>query len=965
MFAPGVLLAFALLAGVQLGRLEKALVGVILGLLVVPALCVLELLAFGLLFDAALVFANCFLVAAASIALLYKQGQLARLSLPPLKLEVTREGTEKWFKENWVLLAIVIITLVGFYVRFAGSWSTDFFEFDPIYYDKLTERLVNGGVIQAFTQESYFPLQAFQRYAPMIHYLTGSWFVLYKSILGLAYSNDLLMLIAQLYTPLVGALLSFLAFIMVREEYNKYFALVPAALFAFTPQLIKKLAAGVNEQQPFGIFTAMLLFAFLILAVNRRSRRLALLTALAAFAAVLGSQQYIWPLMVVSGYIIIQSVLDFLAGETDRRLLEINAMVVAGAVAGNVVLSVYQEAFYTPLVTTASLTLVGALAFSAALYAVATRARSRLAGFNQRALCVGGVVFVALVLSAVTPVGATVLGYVVRTTQFAVTGSALGKTIQEEGATNEGFFASAYGALNPPMLLKIAALLSAFSMVVTLLSKGKKTAAAAGALVVAALVLLNVQVDAALTWIAGGSGSAALADLTAFFVQNDVFLYMLIALAATSATYFYSDQDKKSEVAVLFILVFFPVAYIGLNKLKYMVQLAGALCLVVGFILGEALRSIEGLNDWLKIASDKAFVARAAIAALFLLGIVVVGLQARTVGQSMLELSNTRITPDWIEGYKWMRENVPRDARIISWWDYGHWTTFFGERATVLDPNNNYANFDQGVARAFVDGKNSNLYSRMAYHNATHALVDADLIGKWGALVFLSGTCSSNESPICPANPEIDWRAGPGKSKYEAEHYYEYITVVGNCPLSASPVSLPALSSSFGGIYCAGKSELFLLTRTGALDEKYKRSYKIIGRDEVDAAHLDANTSYLFAVGQNQFINANPDLSYGGLNNRVFYSAFTRLFFFETLPGFKLIHKTPNGQVKIFEYTGPQSESESPLPTPSATPAASPSATPPASPSASPSPSSSPSPSLSPSPSSPSTSPSPSPSHSP
>jgi uncharacterized membrane protein YedE/YeeE len=100
MFAPGVLLAFALLAGVQLGRLEKALVGVILGLLVVPALCVLELLAFGLLFDAALVFANCFLVAAASIALLYKQGQLARLSLPPLKLEVTREGTEKWFKEN-------------------------------------------------------------------------------------------------------------------------------------------------------------------------------------------------------------------------------------------------------------------------------------------------------------------------------------------------------------------------------------------------------------------------------------------------------------------------------------------------------------------------------------------------------------------------------------------------------------------------------------------------------------------------------------------------------------------------------------------------------------------------------------------------------------------------------------------------------------------------------------------------
>jgi hypothetical protein len=218
----------------------------------------------------------------------------------------------------------------------------------------------------------------------------------------------------------------------------------------------------------------------------------------------------------------------------------------------------------------------------------------------------------------------------------------------------------------------------------------------------------------------------------------------------------------------------------------------------------------------------------------------------------------------------------------------------------VLDPNNAHPNFDQGVARSFVNGNTNDLYSRMEFHDATHVLVDADLVGKWGALVFLSGSCDAKKSPVCPQTAEIDWRAGPGSSKYEAEHYYEYLTVVGQCPLTASPVALPALQSSFGATYCAGKNELFLLTRNG-LDEKYRRAFKIAGVDAV--TELDANTSYLFPIAQNQFINANPDLSYGGLDNRVFYAAFTRLFFFQNLPGFKLVYSSPRGQVKIFEYS--------------------------------------------------------------
>lgn len=896
-FTPGVLLSFALLHGVALSKTEKFLLGLVLGVIAAPALCMLEFTLFRVLFNSMLFFANSLLVAVVALALLWKQKQLqlAGLSLALPKPALSKEGLESWVKENWVIAIIVAVTLLGFYFRFAGSWTTSFFEFDPYYYDKLTEKLVKKGFIEVFSSESYYPEKAFTRWAPLIHYWIGSWYSLYQSILGLSYSKELLILFSQLYPPFLGALLSFLAFILVREEYNKYLALIPALLFAFTPQLIKKLAAGVSEQQPYGLFAVLLLLALLILAVNRKSLRLALFAAVAAFASIAGSQQFIWPFAVVAAYVFIQAVLDFLAGEADEKLFLVNAIVVAGAVVGNVFMYFYQEGANTPFVTPTVLLMVASLAFSGLLLGLTRFTRITL--MRERVGWLAGVLAVALLVAFVTPVWTGVERIFSSATSYAVAGTALGKTIQEEGATSPSYFASAFGVLHPPTLLLLATLASVALMAVVLLSKKKIYWTATSIVLVAILVFFNTRIDGVIIWLAEGIGSQAFGDAAKFFVENDVFLYLLIALAASAVTYFYSE--KKSKVTILLLLLLYPIAYIGLNKVKYVVHLAFALCLAAAYALGEASRAFDNLTEWLKL--DAKFVSRASLVGLMLVGLVVAGAQAQTIGESMRELSYTRIHPDWIEAYDWVKLNLPQNARVMSWWDYGHWTTFFGERATVLDPNNAFARFNQGVAQAFVNGELEDLYYLMNFHKATHVLVDADLVSKWGALVFLSGSCDKSLSPVCPEKPEIDFREGPGKSKYEAEHYYEYLSVVGQCPLSVSPVPLPALSSNFGATYCFGKDEYFVLTREGLAPE-FKRRYKIVGRDEI--RELEQNVSYLFTSGENTFINVNPDLSYGGLKNNVFNAAFTQLFFFEQLPGFKLVHRSPNGMVKIFEYVG-------------------------------------------------------------
>ena len=42
-------------------------------------------------------------------------------------------------------------------------------------------------------------------------------------------------------------------------------------------------------------------------------------------------------------------------------------------------------------------------------------------------------------------------------------------------------------------------------------------------------------------------------------------------------------------------------------------------------------------------------------------------------------------TNDWADSMKWVKENTPEDAVIVSWWDYGYWISTLAERKTLAD----------------------------------------------------------------------------------------------------------------------------------------------------------------------------------------------------------------------------------------------------------------------------------------
>ncbi len=992
---PGLLLSWAVFYNQPFGRFTKFFFGIIFGLLSVPALAVLEFTFLGIGMSAGLVFANAILISIASLAIIWKQrGSLGAGHMVPKAESISVDALRDLVLKNKVLALLAAVIFFGFFARIATSWNPVFFEFDPYYYDFLTESIVKDGSVPVMGPDAFFPQMKFHRDSPLMQYMTAGWYLVYQQVAGIPFDKFELIRVIQLYPAIVGALLSFLAFAMMREETGDKIALLVAAMFAFTPQLIKKLSAGVSEQQPFGIFLILLIFAAFALAIKTKSYRVALVAGATMFFAMIGTLQFIFPFMVLTGFILIQTVLDFVSGRLDNKTIAINGIVVAGAVLGNVALKIYQASafdanFFANGVYLLVASLVPALAFLAAEkwgllgHVSAMGRRHNLSETRSRIILVAAVLVALGLVFAFTPLNQRVTGYVDAVLGISKAGKPILMTVQEEGRSSTAFDESSYGFFHgmfgPENLLVFVTLLVSAVMVLDLISKNKPHFALAAGGTAFALVAFNEPVDYAVRMVAEFFGASQSAILRAF-TENNVLVFMVISIAAASISYLVAD--RKNKLLLFSLLVFFPIAFIGLQKVKYTLHLAFALSILFGFLLAESSRCIEQMSKLFSLASHET--AQKLSSAFFLvIGSLMVlsqlvyavgspvvvfcddtpigttvnpisrqfAIPGKEVFSSMAALCYGSITSDWLETTKWMRTSTEKGSRFMSWWDYGHWTTFFGERYTVIDPNNIFDEYDQQVARAIVGDSFENLVETMEYHDADYLMLDSELVPKWGALVYLSGSWGgvSYDTPNGaftglyrepdPKNNKNatalieDWRKGPGQSSYEQEHYFENVYAMfsrdaaGQITVLPCPGKFPRpayYSTLTGAVYCLlegstpEEHKLFFLKngQTGEQVPMEKPALIRTGSDSrVSLRPIDQSGNVFIDVNpasSRSFLNLKPDLktvSDGRFESKLFGSMFVQFYFCDFLgtcgklkeKGFEYAYRSPGGQVKIFK----------------------------------------------------------------
>merc|ERR1711939_467092 len=89
---------------------------------------------------------------------------------------------------------------------------------------------------------------------------------------------------------------------------------------------------------------------------------------------------------------------------------------------------------------------------------------------------------------------------------------------------------------------------------------------------------------------------------------------------------------------------------------------------------------------------------------------------------SRLPDGSQHIIDDYREAYYWLRQNTPRDAKIMSWWDYGYQIGGMADRPTLVD-NNTWNNTHIATVGKAMSSREEVSYPIMKQHEVDYVLV--------------------------------------------------------------------------------------------------------------------------------------------------------------------------------------------------------------------------------------------------
>jgi len=252
----------------------------------------------------------------------------------------------------------------------------------------------------------------------------------------------------------------------------------------------------------------------------------------------------------------------------------------------------------------------------------------------------------------------------------------------------------------------------------------------------------------------------------------------------------------------------------------------------------------------------------------------------------------------WQKAMGWVRENTPQDAVFSHWWDYGHWVSAVGERATVLDGGNAMNTWNYLMARyVLVAESEKTMLEYMKTHGSEYLLIDSTDIGKYTAF----SSIGSDEN--CSQVSWIPTFVPQGEQDVVEKKNETVFFLKGGANLEEDIV--------YGNTIFAKENSgigAFMLSFDSASKEmKQPKAYVISGSKQVE---MPVNCIYyngmkktfngtgiggcLFVVPK---LDTNKIVPVGGalwLGPRLMRSQFSKLYLFNEITNFELVHSESN-----------------------------------------------------------------------
>lgn len=823
-FVPGAILSFSLFRKSSLLAFEKLFVGFGLGIILLPAIPFLLYMLAGIKFS--------YMIAVLSVVLLY--GIAIAFFIRNKAYEGFKLPEFAFSKNTAIALIMVFLVLICFWVRIV-PYSPVFFELDPYYYTDIAQQLLTMGENPVDDRTAWFPdLVVSHRVVPELSYLEALWYTFYSG--GTEYDNLLLSVIASVYPPLAAALAVFFLYLFVSFSYRREWGVLAAGIAMSIPIFLFKTTAGVMEVQAYAFFALAFFLSAYAIMVKEKSRLFAVLAGIGYFAITLGSASEVVALAAMLIFLPLHSIFLFLKEQTEelREFVISNSIVFAiGPLLGGALL---RGIFYQgSLIYNYALPLLAVIVFTGVLYALRNNLSDKKLAMNifLAMMVVGLVLFFFTPLGdLIKNVGASAVSiakYEVPLDRTIAEQHPAGADL----SGSFGFLAAKY----PPGIDAVMGILSlivnAFiSMTVAMLNwilatdisflpksnsllllwvaffgiavilsfirliKDEQTLVILFAAVVFPPFIIGI-IKAKYTIYAGfllaaGIGfifGEAESALKAYGTDEMKKLgyYALVALAGLivflqfmlsaggflpavlSQSFKTRFQDDPAAFAGKFQSICTDLNARGVSEQSLCEQYRNA-----GFYVCSSYDP-----PVCSVASDPVAFANTGTNAQYSRKLCYYSLISDVLSPENEELIAAdfrckRLSEYWVEAMEWIKEKTPEGSRFTSWWDYGHWTNFFGQQNTVLR-NEHASKFLIGeVAHAYLDATPEELAAFMKSRDSEYAIFDKELTGsggsfggKYGALNYL----------MCARNNLTDVTQETGISECEADHLWETIFV--------------------------------------------------------------------------------------------------------------------------------------------------------------------------------------------
>jgi asparagine N-glycosylation enzyme membrane subunit Stt3 len=851
---PGYLVFLALLKRTgKFNFIELLLIGVPFGMFLPSFLALIEFTV-GITFSPLLAVVNIFIITIAALAYLIKE-----------KIEILPKIDSKTFSlENSSLIygiVLLVILFLSWWVRIQ-SLTPYYYDFDPYWYNMATQFIIQQGYIPPTDDYTWYPNPDSHRTYPLIPYMEAGWYHLFTLTNNFPQFNfELMTMISGLYPPIIATLTVFFAYLWISREYNKMLGVLTAALLAFTPVFIAKTGAGSFEFTPFGFFGIIAYAALLSLTLKEKSKEISIAAGFILAISAFGSgSSLLTPLLFagVTGWVALSS---YSRGKSLKEYIDLITPQVISMIITEAVLFLYffQVKNYGMLINPIGIVL------GAYIVALIFNELNKIAKTKEDKL---------LYLSAIIVLGIAALIF---TPANTIVNAVLGMI--------------GYVATNPDVTMKTIA---------------EQTGAPSDF-----------------------SGSLGVLGFNLVFSITPIIIILsFIALAIKFIDYLLNSKEKnelKEADILLAIAALIPIAAAGLLKAKYVVFMGVTTPIAFMFLVGELtkVKMKTIVNGIILIVSIMAIIQILQYSDTFAKSISLSNIDVvdntayyanvcNPIGKEIQSLTSnssqflspvladwkiktyqvycSRIPDSWLDAMLWIRENVNgSDDRIMSWWDYGHWTNTIGQSKSVTGNTHSYTIMHQEVADKIVGNSTEKLISYMKDHKAKYLLLDQDLIGKWGALVY----------HYCNYNNETTVNKQPGESLCDLVSAPEYLYIPTN-PTSSDYCKLKnsagqrglKIYSSFGSVYgfdhyCLLSNDLPLYYENGSAAGIKDMIYQGTGRQAM-----------VFIA---RYDSTNPDRK-GRFYNSIFYQG----FFEGNIPGLTQVYPStysnkPTIPVRIYK----------------------------------------------------------------